>query len=57
MNSLVPHSCEDLKKLGVSKSGMYLIDPDGAGIGEPPITAECNMSGTAGELFYLRERS
>jgi hypothetical protein len=30
---------------------MYLIDPDGPGIGNPPFTAECDMTGTTGKLL------
>jgi hypothetical protein len=47
-----------LKKLGVAKSGAYLIDPDGAGIGDAPITVECDMTGDSGDSkikidFYI----
>jgi hypothetical protein len=43
-----------LKKLGVSKSGMYLIDPDGAGVGDAPFMAECDMSGTSGMHYFCK---
>ena len=43
-----PRTCQDLKKLGVEKSGLYQIDPDGPGIGDAPITVECEMSGDSG---------
>jgi hypothetical protein len=45
---LVPKTCDDLKKLGVVRSGAYLIDPDGAGIGDAPITVDCDMTGDPG---------
>ncbi len=50
---LVPKTCEELKQLGVSKSGMYLIDPDGHGVGELPFTAECDMSGMTGKWLAI----
>ncbi len=51
-NILVPKTCDDLKKLGVAKSGAYLIDPDGAGIGDAPITVDCDMTGDAGNSNF-----
>jgi hypothetical protein len=49
IESIVPRTCDDLKKLGVTKSGSYLIDPDGPGVGDPPFTAECDMDGPTGK--------
>jgi hypothetical protein len=39
----VPRTCYDLKLLGVTKSGEYLIDPDGPGIGDAPFQVFCDM--------------
>ncbi len=39
----VPRTCYDLKLLGVTKSGKYLIDPDGPGIGDAPFEVFCDM--------------
>ncbi len=37
-------SCEGYRKVGVTMSGFYEIDPDGTHIGEVPIMAYCNFS-------------
>jgi hypothetical protein len=39
----VPRTCYDLKILGLTKSGIYLIDPDGPGIEDAPFEVFCNM--------------
>ena len=41
--------------MGVQKSGEYLVDPDGAGIGDAPIKAQCDMDGDIGNLFIFTE--
>ncbi|CAG0898617.1 unnamed protein product [Darwinula stevensoni] len=40
---ITPRSCNALANLGVSKTGTYLVDPDGALIGESPIKVLCDM--------------
>ncbi|CAG0900810.1 unnamed protein product [Darwinula stevensoni] len=40
---ITPRSCQALANLGVSKTGTYLVDPDGALIGESPIKVLCDM--------------
>ncbi|CAG0903155.1 unnamed protein product [Darwinula stevensoni] len=40
---IVPPTCETLAKLGVSRSGTYLVDPDGVLRGDPPIKVFCEM--------------
>ena len=40
-------TCKQLKDLGVKESGHYFIDPDGSGVGIPPVEVFCDMkSGT-----------
>ena len=40
-------TCKQLQDLGVTKSGYYFIDPDGSGVGIPPVEVFCDMkSGT-----------
>ena len=39
----VPQSCAHLADMGVDFSGNYHIDPDGAGIGRPPIKVYCDF--------------
>ena len=36
-------TCDGYKKFGVTESGPYEIDPDGFGIGDPPITVYCDF--------------
>ena len=36
-------TCEELRQLGVSVSGPYWIDPDGAGRGAGPVRVHCDM--------------
>ena len=36
-------TCEELRQLGVSVSGQYWIDPDGAGRGAGPVRVHCDM--------------
>ncbi|CAG0888668.1 unnamed protein product [Darwinula stevensoni] len=40
---IVPPTCESLAKLGVTRSGAYLVDPDGVLRGDPPIRVFCDM--------------
>ena len=41
--SLVLRSCYEYSEYGLKMSGMYSIDPDGKGIGLPPIEVYCNF--------------
>ena len=41
-------TCEELRENGVTSSGTYYVDPDGAGVGDPPIKVECTMADTQG---------
>lgn len=44
-NKSVPRTCEELHAFDPFKaSGLYQIDPDGAFVGDPPITVYCDMS-------------
>merc|ERR1711963_573307 len=36
-------SCQELSNRGLTKSGIYEVDPDGDGIGFGPITVQCNF--------------
>ena len=46
-----PKSCEEIRLNDESKeSGMYWIDPDGHGTGDPAIYVYCNMS--TGKFIY-----
>ena len=49
----VPRTCQDLKSVGVSQSGDYMIDPDGPGIGDEPFAVYCNMT-SDGETSELQ---
>jgi hypothetical protein len=40
----VPKTCKEYAGLGITSSGIYLIDPDGPGFGEPALTVTCNMT-------------
>jgi hypothetical protein len=39
----VPRACQEYADMGVTRSGIYLIDPDGAGIGEAAFNVTCDM--------------
>ena len=36
-------TCKQLKDLGAKESGYYFIDPDGSGVGIPPVEVFCDM--------------
>ncbi|CAG0893114.1 unnamed protein product [Darwinula stevensoni] len=40
---ITPRTCGTLGDLGVTRTGTYLVDPDGALIGDPPIRVFCDM--------------
>ena len=42
-------SCQELKDMGVSTDGEYMVDPDRLGIGEAPVLVSCNMTGRDGQ--------
>lgn len=47
-----PRTCQEARDSGLpefSESGMYYIDPDGVGIGDPSIYVYCDMK--TGEIF------
>ena len=56
--SYMPRSCSDLKSVDPSlPSGNYLVDSDGAGIGDPAFFAYCDMTGAGETLhFYFKFR-
>ncbi len=52
-----PTSCLDLKNsFGVTRSGTYVIDTDGAG-SKPPVSVYCNMTVDGGGYTFLKVRS
>lgn len=36
-------TCEEYKELGLTRSGDYMIDPDGFKFGDPPIKVYCDF--------------
>ncbi|CAG0893481.1 unnamed protein product [Darwinula stevensoni] len=40
---ITPRTCEALANLGITKTGTYLVDPDGPLFGDPPIQVLCDM--------------
>ena len=40
---LVPQTCQEYADMGITRSGPFLIDPDGAGIQEPAFKVNCDM--------------
>ncbi|CAG0904618.1 unnamed protein product [Darwinula stevensoni] len=40
---ITPRTCQTLADLGVTRTGEYLVDPDGALIGDAPIKVLCDM--------------
>ena len=44
----VRRSCQEYKESGHENDGEYLIDPDGPGENEAPVSAYCNMTGKDG---------
>ncbi|CAG0886204.1 unnamed protein product [Darwinula stevensoni] len=40
---IAPRTCQDLAEMGVNRTGTYLVDPDGALEGDPPIKVLCHM--------------
>ncbi|CAG0885541.1 unnamed protein product [Darwinula stevensoni] len=40
---ITPPTCETLASLGVTRTGSYLVDPDGVLRGDPPIRVLCDM--------------
>ena len=38
-----PRTCQTLAELGVNRTGVYLVDPDGALFGDPPVQVFCDM--------------
>ncbi|CAG0889760.1 unnamed protein product [Darwinula stevensoni] len=40
---ITPPTCETLASLGVTRTGTYLVDPDGVLRGDPPIQVLCDM--------------
>ena len=36
-------TCSDLRRLGVTTSGLHWIDPDGPGAGRAPVRVHCDM--------------
>ncbi|CAG0885965.1 unnamed protein product [Darwinula stevensoni] len=40
---ITPRTCQTLADLGVTRTGEYLVDPDGVLIGDAPIKVLCNM--------------
>jgi hypothetical protein len=51
--SATPRTCREVRDGNPAlTSGMYWIDPDGQGVGDPPISVYCNM--TTGICNYLK---
>ena len=48
-------TCHELASRGVSLSGVYEIDPDGDGIGQPPIQAYCDFTTNTTQIFHDKE--
>ena len=47
------HTCHELASRGVTLSGVYDVDPDGDGIGQPPIQAYCNFRTNTTEITEI----
>lgn len=47
-----PHCCKEILQAGITNDGVYPIDPDGSGIGEP-INVKCLMSLSGGGWTQL----
>jgi hypothetical protein len=39
----VPRSCQEYADMGITRSGTFLVDPDGAGIRDPAFKVTCDM--------------
>ncbi|CAG0902341.1 unnamed protein product [Darwinula stevensoni] len=50
---IVPTSCETLARLGVTRSGTYLVDPDGVLRGDQPIQVFCDMVTDTASTYVL----
>ena len=48
-------SCQELSNRGLTKSGLFDIDPDGDGIGYGPITVYCNFETNETSIYHDRE--
>ena len=48
-------SCQELSNRGLTKSGVFDIDPDGDGIGYGPITVYCNFETNETSIYHDRE--
>lgn len=51
----VLRTCDELAKSGVTKSGEYFVDPDGAMIGHGPISVFCDFSSGTTEVHHDKE--
>ena len=45
-------TCSDLQRLGVTSSGLHWIDPDGPGLGRPPVRVHCDMRSGATRIGH-----
>ena len=48
-------TCQEYADRGLTKSGIYEIDPDGDGIGFAPITVHCNFATNETQIFHDKE--
>ena len=50
-------NCQDLFDQGVKVSGFYYTDPDGQGLGQPPIQVYCNVTTKTTEVTHDMEET
>ena len=56
--NLTPKTCEEIRASDPSKqSGMYWVDPDGQGSGDPPIYVYCNMITGSTSISHDKENA
>ncbi|CAG0896084.1 unnamed protein product [Darwinula stevensoni] len=53
---ITPRTCEALANLGITKTGTYLVDPDGSLFGDPPIQVLCDMGTGQSKIHYCSAR-
>ena len=51
----VLRTCQEYSERGITKSGIFTIDPDGDGVGFGPVDAYCNFQTNETSIFHDKE--